>query len=348
VTTTEEPAKCKDCRSFAKSIIDQWQYATDRRRGKTDSLGTSMMRSLLAIGDAKLAKRFFEQVLPLEYATLEGEPLLALAELADWKSIEKPLISLFRNQKPTDYRADLRGLVTTFGALASLGVDVSSTRKQVCKSALKEVTEMLARWEKARSTSVERHYLSKRSNDFVGVVEPLVRGIWSVGAQSDLKRLLAQIAANPKHYDLHSVLIPAVNSLSSDQHFVASSKLAEIAVRELRQFCIDQLTQRTTKRPEPPKNWKRGAELNCHCEDCRELAQFLRDKDAQVHRFPRRKELRQHLHQQIDHHRIDCAHVTERRGRPYTLVCTKNQASFERALKQYKTDCKLLKELSNG
>jgi hypothetical protein len=58
--------------------------------------------------------------------------------------------------------------------------------------------------------------------------------------------------------------------------------------------------------------------------------------------------LRQHLHQQIDRHRIDCAHVTERRGRPYTLVCTKNQASFDRELKQYKTDCKLLKELSVG
>jgi hypothetical protein len=53
------------------------------------------------------------------------------------------------------------------------------------------------------------------------------------------------------------------------------------------------------------------------------------------------------LHRQIDHHRIDCAHVTERRGRPYTLVCTKNQASFERDLKQYKTDRKLLMELSN-
>jgi hypothetical protein len=190
--------------------------------------------------------------------------------------------------------------------------------------------------------------LSTRSNDFVGVVEPLVRGICSVGAQSDLKRLLTQIAAKPKQYDLHCVLIPAVNGLSGDQNFVASSKLAEIAVRELRQFCIDQLTQRTARQPEPPRNWKRSAALNCDCEDCQELAQFLKDNDVQVHRFPRRKELRHHLHQQIDHLRIDCAHVTERRGRPYTLVCTKNQASFERALKQYKTDCNLLMELSNG
>lgn len=88
--------------------------------------------------------------------------------------------------------------------------------------------------------------------------------------------------------------------------------------------------------------------LNCDCADCQQLASFLKDKDAQVHRFPRRKDLRQHFHRQIDEHRIDCAHLTERRGRPYTLVCTKNQASFERELKQYKTDCRLLKELTDG
>ena len=183
VTTTDQPAKCKDCRAFASSIFDHWQCATERRRDNKGSLGTSMMGSLLAIGDAKLAKRFFEQILPVEYASLDGESLLALAELAEWKSIEKPLISLFRDQKPSDYRADLRGLMTTFGSLASLGGGVSSNRKQVCMSVLEEVTAMLARWEKSLSTSMSSDYGSSRSKEFVGIVEPLVRGICAVGAK---------------------------------------------------------------------------------------------------------------------------------------------------------------------
>jgi hypothetical protein len=136
--------------------------------------------------------------------------------------------------------------------------------------------------------------------------------------------------------------------LSGDDPFRSCGKLAEIAMRELRQFCIDELTERTSKKPAPPKNWKRSAKLDCDCADCQELAAFLKDKDAKVHRFPRRQELRHHLHRQIDQHRFDCAHVTERRGRPYTLVCTKNQTSFERVLKQYNTDCKLLKDLTDG
>lgn len=347
VTTTEHPGSCGDCKTFAESIVDHWVYSTRGRGPRSDSLGTSIMQSLLAIGDAGLAQKFFEQVLPLEYTTLDGERLVALADLAGWKAIAKPLIAFFRDQKPNDYRADLPGLAATFGFLASLGDGVSSERKQACKSVLQEVTGMLARWEKTRPVSMRDCFPSTRFNAFVGVVEPLVRGICSVGTRSDLKHLLARISAHPKHYDLHAVLIPAVNGLSGDRGFADSGKLAQTAERELRQFCIDQLTQRTARKPEPPRNWKRSAKLDCDCADCRELATFLKDKDARVYRFPRRTDLRQHLHQQIDNHRIDCAHVTERRGRPYTLVCTKNQASFERDLQQYETDCKLLSELSD-
>ncbi len=49
---------------------------------------------------------------------------------------------------------------------------------------------MLARWEKTRSTSMRDHFSSTRSNQFAGVVEPLLRGICSVGTQSDLKHLM--------------------------------------------------------------------------------------------------------------------------------------------------------------
>ena len=97
--------------------------------------------------------------------------------------------------------------------------------------------------------------------------------------------------------DLHCVLIPAVNGLSGDEHFADSNALAKTVVREFRQFCIDQMTQRTEKRPEPPKDWKRNAKLNCDCADCQELATFLKNKDAKIHRFPLRKQLRDSVDQ---------------------------------------------------
>jgi hypothetical protein len=66
-----------------------------------------------------------------------------------------------------------------------------------------------------------------------------------------------------------------------------------------------------------------------------------------VGRFALRKERRQHLHCQIEAHRCDCTHVTERKGSPQTLVCTKSQASYERRLRQYQLDLQLLAELES-
>ena len=92
-------------------------------------------------------------------------------------------------------------------------------------------------------------------------------------------------------------------------------------------------------------NWTRDAKIDCQCADCRELAQFLLNPTEQVHRFPRRKDLRQHLHNQINLHRLDLTHVTLRTGSPQTLLCTKNQATYERRRAQFATDVQLLAEL---
>jgi hypothetical protein len=47
---------------------------------------------------------------------------------------------------------------------------------------------------------------------------------------------------------------------------------------------------------------------------------------------------RRHLHQVIEKMKLDTTHVTERRGRPYTMVCTKTKKSYERALKAHHRD----------
>jgi hypothetical protein len=51
-----------------------------------------------------------------------------------------------------------------------------------------------------------------------------------------------------------------------------------------------------------------------------------------------RKNRRQHLHQQIERHGLDMTHVTERRGSPQTLVCTKTRRTYERQCRQHEAD----------
>ena len=55
-------------------------------------------------------------------------------------------------------------------------------------------------------------------------------------------------------------------------------------------------------------------------------------------RLPLAKERRQHLHQVIEGKMLDTTHTTERRGRPFTLVCTKTKESYDRALKAHHLD----------
>ena len=115
--------------------------------------------------------------------------------------------------------------------------------------------------------------------------------------------------------------------------------------RRLLKHCLEAL-QALTKTPVPvPTDWAQDVTLGCTCADCAELQHFLRDPQERVHRFRVRKDRRQHLHQQINAHGCDVDHVTDRKGSPQTLVCTKNRASYEKRQQQFETDTQLLAEL---
>ena len=84
----------------------------------------------------------------------------------------------------------------------------------------------------------------------------------------------------------------------------------------------------------------------CNCADCKELSRFLENPTLQTVRLPLSEARRRHLHGVIDSKGLDTTHVTQRYGRPYTLVLTKTQASHERALQAYQRDLDHLEKVS--
>ena len=98
--------------------------------------------------------------------------------------------------------------------------------------------------------------------------------------------------------------------------------------------------------PQNPLDYRRAAELPCKCTVCQALAESLTDPEKPQARFPMAKTRRQHLHHVIDSHRCDYTHVTERRGSPQTLICTKTTASYEAARKTHDQDLKHLARLT--
>jgi hypothetical protein len=205
-----------------------------------------------------------------------------------------------------------------------------------------EPEERRGKHEKSDRDERELLLLQRRGGKRIGIVASMVRLLSAVGAGKHLTHFLTHVLADTRHYDLRTVLIPDVKALYTPTLPTATGHRA---ATRLLQHCLSELRAATAHPPEPPKDWKREAKLGCTCDDCVALSRFLRNPAERVGRFPLNKQRRQHLHQQIDKHRCDLTHVTERKGSPQTLVCTKTQDSYERQRQQFGVDQIVLAEL---
>jgi hypothetical protein len=88
--------------------------------------------------------------------------------------------------------------------------------------------------------------------------------------------------------------------------------------------CIEHLRARVAKLLEPPANWKRANKVKCQCPHCIQLSRFLADPERQVWAFKGMEAARKHVEDTIRATQFDLDTRTDRRARPYTLVCTKN------------------------
>ena len=110
------------------------------------------------------------------------------------------------------------------------------------------------------------------------------------------------------------------------------------AYRALWQVAADHLLGRSGTPPVPPQTWYIEAELGCSCKACVQLHAFCADAQSQVAKIAVAKRLRRHLRDKINALKLDIDYTTERIGRPYSLVCTKNRASYQRLLERYSDD----------
>ncbi len=110
-------------------------------------------------------------------------------------------------------------------------------------------------------------------------------------------------------------------------------------------YAIEQLTELTREAVLEPTDWQQDIRLSCQCQDCAELQRFLLSPLEKVHRFRVRQDRRQHLHHIIGKHQCDMTHITERKGSPQTLVCSKTRTHYQRDKKQWEERSALLESL---
>ena len=158
-----------------------------------------------------------------------------------------------------------------------------------------------------------------------------------------IDRTLAERAADhilawPKTYGLDAVLVPAVRDLMS---IVKGSP----AVQRLCMACVEHLRARVAEPLEAPRDWRRAGAVGCKCPRCGELSAFLPDPERKSWTFKAAEADRCHVETTIKRARCDLDVTTDRRGRPYTLVCTKNQASYDRRVDSARRNWRISKSL---
>jgi hypothetical protein len=135
-----------------------------------------------------------------------------------------------------------------------------------------------------------------------------------------------------------TIVLPALES-------IGESIPAADGPIDLWAHCARYYLARSEHPPQPPRDWAQEIKPPGESPLIRELEAFARDPAQQVHRFRVRKELRQQIHQTIERAGLDMTHVTDRKGSPQTLVCTKTRATYERACEQYRKDISDMRRL---
>ena len=100
------------------------------------------------------------------------------------------------------------------------------------------------------------------------------------------------------------------------------------------------LRRRIAEPLEPPKDFSRANPLKCSCQDCRDLGAFLLDPARREWRLKALEAKRKHVEQSVRTQPCDIDLSTEKRGSPHTLIAVKNQASYERRVRQRRQDMK--------
>jgi len=154
----------------------------------------------------------------------------------------------------------------------------------------------------------------------LGLIEP------ELAAQA-----LAGFLSETDRYPIDEILLPAALSLTDGSDTPASAA-------HLRGAVLAHLERRIAEPLEPPPDWRRPSGIRSNCQNCRTLARFLDSPTESVWQLKAVQQARDHIEQSIGQSHLDLDCATDKRGRPYALICTKNQASYERRVRQREKD----------
>tara|TARA_R110002110_G_scaffold111137_2_gene276828 strand:+ start:22781 stop:25153 length:2373 start_codon:yes stop_codon:yes gene_type:complete len=321
-------AQRQECLGFATAIIGTWKpaYAGASWCRQEGGDRDSFSRLLCELDDPAVLGCFLTQVLTVDPAPQLDKSFVAFSRRHGWSRFEKELRSVITSSRPESLVRNAQ-LVR----LLCRQRDRSAERLALCVRLCQDLAGTVMALDRKPAARPGLSPEVDRSALLVASVDAML----AVDAQSPLSSLLNHALNSPDKYELTGSHLAAIFAL---QPRLGNLSAPNQAISRWLETCREVLQLRTAAAPVKPQDYRRARELSCNCGDCRQLSRFLADAEQKELRLPLKKDRRQHLHQIIDRNLCDLTHVTERRGRPFTLVCTKTLASWQKACEVHARD----------
>jgi hypothetical protein len=333
-----------DCIRFARAIITTWPTrvhrhlypaatATPPEEDFAESLLLLHDRDVIAAFLSKLAER--DKVLPLD------KLVLAASREFGGDAFTRELQQLLSARPDWPGREEIPARdvawLSAFCCDAKADAGPLPVATALCAVAVKRFCEP---FESSRPSRVRPE---REQTECEAALSLLAKAVAATGCDETLAQLLAFVQQHPKEFRLGECQVPALKVLIpwAKKRFGAVPLLLA-SWRATVQRTLESLT---AAEPSPPADWGRPAKVDCQCEFCAQLKAFLADPASETCRIPAREDRRDHLLRKIDQHQCDVKHTLDQKRSPYVLVLTKTTGSFDRALKQFHTDQKLLATL---
>lgn len=338
-------------REFAVAILDSWtpssypssylddfddfddEYDDAPPARKSQPTACPLAHALARLEDADLIRTYLTKVLAEDASVDPGAALAAIGKKLGWGSFRTELEGVFA--KTT--RASLARNARLLESLCTATPGKQSGWKELCASLARAAVAALQRID--ADTQPYYGYTPPRDKLLAG----LARALLSAGQAEQLGRVVTHTLEQSTTYPLREVHLAALTELRPWLKKHVKEPSAELSdwVAAVR----TQFERLTAQEPQPPTDFARPAEVPCKCALCGELRRFLANPKEETHRFSRPEADRSHLEHRIRDHKCDLDCRTEKKGRPYTLIVTKNTASYKAALKLYHADQKRLAEV---
>jgi len=351
VKTQRKHVKKEEMYLLVSQLIDVWPEA--RNQCSTYHL-PEMLGLLGKTGYVDLLKKFLDQLFASFYDGQGSKPLAEVILLIDPKYAEEFLIKIVKQFMPL-YPKDILSLMKILlhkKSVQSESKRYDTLRKVMCLAtenlplALKHSTELLKKEQMTLridgydSYRNQSKYHRKHHLDSLDICT-LFKLLLSLNLPKESIQVIDIFKDFPVAVTPGRMLPKVFKDLNKLKKFRDTKTLLI-----LWQQSVDFLLQRSSTPPKEPMDWIiDGDEIPDTHDHFRELRAFCQNPVVQIQRLSYKEELRRHLKETIKALRLDIDYETERKGRPYSLVCTKNRNSFERRGKEYLEDKRYIKSL---